>query len=241
MMHEATKEKKKCFCLRCLRSAHGPFALQLTRFASQNFIQALLNSLIFPSLSFRFLPFFFTCCCSVWNPVLLLLLLTTSPRPRAATTSSRGTVGVGGVDQNDRVENHTNCTDIKIRMWRKTMRMAAVGKPCKQWHILERLYMHVGVKLCQDHVENYSIRQSQIEIGSDMGANTNLHVFFSAMWRVIVVCFGFVFSPNGAAALCAMPSSSTKKIFTWVRFFFPLTLKFCLMSIWWHLRPSWWK
>lgn len=101
-----------------------------------------------------------------------------APAYPAATTSSRGTVGIGGVDQNDRVENHTNCRDIKIRMWRKTMRMATVGKRCKQWHILERLYMHVGVKLCQDHVENYSIRQSQIEIGSDMGANTNLHVFF---------------------------------------------------------------
>lgn len=218
-MHEATKEKKKCFCLRCLRSTHGPFALQLTRFASQNFIQALLNSLIFPSLLFRFLPFFY---------VLLFSLKSRPPPPhhqppppRSHHIKQRHGGRLGGVDQNDRVENHTNCRDIKIRMWRKTMRMAAVGKPCKQWHILERLYMHVGVKLCQDHVENYSIRQSQIEIGSDMGANTNLHVFFSAMWRVIVVCFGFVFSPNGAAALCAMPSSSTKKIFTWVTFFFP--------------------
>lgn len=93
-MKPQKKKKKKCFCLRCLRSTHGPFALQLTRFASQNFIQALLNSLIFPSLLFHFLPFFY---------VLLFSLKPRPPpphhqppRPRAATTSSRGTVGVWG-------------------------------------------------------------------------------------------------------------------------------------------------
>lgn len=137
----------------------------------------LCSTLLFslPSCFIFFL--FFMCCCSVWNPVLLLLT-TSPPAPAQPPHQAEARWAFGGVDQNGRVENHTNCTDIKIRMWRKTMRMAAVGKRCKQWHILERLYMHVGVKLCQDHVENYSIRQSQIEIGSDMGANTNLHVFF---------------------------------------------------------------
>lgn len=175
-MHEATKKKKNA-------SASDVCALltALLLYNSQDLPHKisfkLCSTLLFSLPSCLVFFLFFMCCCSVWNPVLLLLT-TSSPRPPAATTSSRGTVGIGGVDQNDRVENHTNCRDIKIRMWRKTMRMATVGKRCKQWHILERLYMHVGVKLCQDHVENYSIRQSQIEIGSDMGANTNLHVFF---------------------------------------------------------------
>lgn len=128
MMHEATKEKNA--------SASDVCALfmALLLYNSQDLLHKisfkLCSTVLFSLPScFVFFFFFFMCCCSVWNPVLLL---TTSPRPSAATTSSRGTVGVGGVDQNDRVENHTNCTDIKIRMWRKTMRMAAVGKRCKQ-------------------------------------------------------------------------------------------------------------
>lgn len=132
MMHRAAgEENNKTMPPPQMSALHScPFAVQLARFASQDFIQAC-STLLF-SLLFLF----------------YVLLFSLKPHPPPAPPPPPhhrhqppppGSHHIKqkdrqewGVDQNDWVENHTTCTDVKIRMWRKTMTMAAVGKQCKQ-------------------------------------------------------------------------------------------------------------
>lgn len=83
----------------------------------------------------------------------------------------------------------------KMTEWKTTETMIKIGEGGRQWHkqqwqdswkvvnnytYKKRVYMRVGqsgMSVCQYYTGNYSIRQTQREIGNDIGANTNLHVY----------------------------------------------------------------